>query len=306
MIFLICRMSNNRFQHATNSNYKITVMKITALFFGIVLCFELGYSQNPDVLKSDALMSQSIDDYASAAQLFESAVAAYKTEGKFDTTSVYLAGVNYNKIKEYSKALLFFDNLNEKGVISSDLYFSMSDSYIGLKDYKRAKEILEKNLKLFSEETPSIFRRLATVCFNGKEFQNSIAYANKSLEESPNDTYILFIKMIAYAQQGKIQEAIVTGEELLKADPNDQRGIEHMGLFLSRQTDLQYDNEKRRYENISNPNRVDYTNTRKKLAEISKQYNKAIPYLEKALTNNPNNTTIKRALDTAKRRMNEE
>lgn len=280
-------------------------MKITTLFFGIFLCFELGYSQNPDVLKSDALMSQSIDDYAAAAKLFESAAEAYKIEGKFDTVSVYLAGVNYNKVKEYNKALHFFDNLDELGIVSSDIYLSMSDSYVGLKDYKQAKKLLEKNLKLFPD-TSSIFRRLTTICFNGKEFQNSIAYANKSLEESPGDTYILFIKMIAYAQQGEIQEAIVTGEELLKINPNDQRGIEQMGILLSRQTDLQYDIEKRRYDNMSNPSRVDYANTRRKLAAISKQYNKAIPFLEKALSNNTNNTTIKRALDTAKRRVSEE
>ncbi|GAO30823.1 hypothetical protein [Geofilum rubicundum] len=47
----------------------------TFAFLGIIA---LANGQDPDVLKSDAIMAESIDDFASAAQLYESAMAPMK------------------------------------------------------------------------------------------------------------------------------------------------------------------------------------------------------------------------------------
>lgn len=274
----------------------------TIAFFGIIV---LAHGQDPDVLKSDAIMAESIDDFASAAQLYESAMAAYEATERFDTASVYRAGVNYHRLKEYEKALTFFQKLEGLDMGSAELFLSMSDSYAGLNQFDQSRDALLKIVESYPEEKNTAYRKLVTVSFNGRDFVNAVRYADETLKIAPEDTYVLFIKMMAFAQQSKINEAIATGEQLLAIDPDYQRATEQMGLLLSKVTDAEYDREKRRYEAMSNPTRVDYSNTTKKLAAISTKYNKAIPYLEKALANNPNNTAVKNALENAQRRLRE-
>lgn len=274
----------------------------TFAFLGIIA---LANGQDPDVLKSDAIMAESIDDFASAAQLYESAMAAYEAADRFDTASVYRAGVNYHRIKEYQKALTFFEKLEAQDMGSADLFLSMSDSYAGLNQFDKSSDALLKVVASYPEEKNTAYRKLVTVSFNGRDFANAVKYADETLEVAPGDTHVLFIKMMAFAQQSKINEALATGEQLLAIDPDHQRATEQMGLILSKVTDAEYDREKRRYEAMSNPTRVDYSNTTKKLAAISTKYNKAIPYLEKALAINPNNTAVKNALENAQRRLRE-
>lgn len=282
-------------------------MKKSILILALAFLLQPGKAQNqdPDVLKSDALMAQSIDDFASAAQLFEAAVLAYEEKGVFDTLSVYRAGINNIRLKKHERALEYLNKMVLKQIESADLYHAMADAFIGLNNFEEAQIQLEKIPATNPEEAPQAYRKLTTVCFNGRKFEDAIMYADKSLENQPGDSHILLIKMMAQAQSGKVNEAIKTGEDLLALDPENPRANEQVGLLLSRITDMQYDREKKRYDNLANPTRVDYSNTRKKLADISQQYRKAIPHLEKALAANPNNTTVKNALENARRRLNE-
>lgn len=282
-------------------------MKKSILILTLAFLLQPGKAQNqdPDVLKSDALMAQSIDDFASAAQLFEAAVLAYEEKGVFDTLSVYRAGINNIRLKKHERALEYLNKMVLKQIESADLYHAMADAFIGLNNFEEAQIQLEKISATNPEEAPQAYRKLATVCFNGRNFDDAIMYADKSLENQSGDSHILLIKMMAQAQSGKVNEAIKTGEDLLALDPENPRANEQVGLLLSRITDMQYDREKKRYDNLANPTRVDYSNTRKKLADISQQYRKAIPHLEKALAANPNNTTVKNALENARRRLNE-
>jgi len=126
------------------------------------------FAQNADVIKSDALMAQSVDDFASAAELFASAATAYEDAGIFDTLSVYQAGVNYNRIKEYDKALDFFTKLKAENINTIEVALAMSDSYIGTKELDKAITVLEDHLDEDSNLS-SIYRKLSVVTFNAKK-----------------------------------------------------------------------------------------------------------------------------------------
>ncbi|MGQ1945552.1 tetratricopeptide repeat protein [Geofilum sp. OHC36d9] len=275
---------------------------LTILFFNILF---LTYGQDPDVIKSDAIMAESIDDFSSAAQLYLSAFEAYEHAGKFDTVCIYRAGVNYYKIKDFERAISLFERMETLKMVSVNLYFSLSDSYLSLAKYDEARNALFKVIELYPEEKNSAYRRLVTIFYKSHDFGSTLEYTDKYLKGSPNDSYILFIKMMAYAQLRKLDEAVSVGEQLLSVDPEHQQGNEQMGIILCKITDLKYEREKRKYASLSNPSRVDYSNTTKKLAAISQEYRKAIPYLEKALSKNPNNASLKVALDNAQRRLKE-
>lgn len=260
------------------------------------------FAQNADVIKSDALMAQSVDDFASAAELFASAATAYEDAGIFDTLSVYQAGVNYNRIKEYDKALDFFTKLKAENINTIEVALAMSDSYIGTKELDKAITVLEDHLDEDSNLS-SIYRKLSVVTFNAKKPDKALDYSSKSLELSPNDSFIHMIKMISLAQSNKIAEAIKEGKNILEYDPDNIRVNEQLGVLMCRAIDAEYGREKNRYDRMANPTRVDYSNTRKKLADIAKKYEEAFPYLEKALKANPNNQQVKTILENSKKRM---
>ncbi len=276
---------------------------VTVFFLALFSIF--ATAQDADVIKSDAIMAQSIDDFVSAAQLFESAAAAYQNAGIFDTMSVYQAGVNYNRIKEYSKALDFFTKLQEKEINTIELYLSISDSYIGTKELDKAIDILESQLDKGHEDLSSIYRKLSIVTFQSKKPDKSLVYSTNSLELSPEDAFIHFIKMMSLAQSNKIDEAIKEGKAILEYDSENVRANEQVGMLMCKITDSEYNREKNRYDRMVNPTRIDYSNTRKKLAEIAKKYEEAFPYLEKALQAEPNNQRIKTVLDNSRKRISE-
>lgn len=279
-------------------------MKKISILVGLFFMSVGLWAQSADVTKSDAIMTESQQNFSKAAQLYETAAAAYETNSVHDTLCIYRAGVCYMKTKDFQKSLPFFTKLESLNMVSPDLYFSLSDNYSGLKDYAKAKTYLLKAMEAYPDAKADATKKMVPVNYNGAMYEEAVKYANEALATFPNDVSIHYIKMLSLEQLGRTDEAVAAGEALLAIDPENGKCIEKMGLMICRKTDADYDKEKKRYELMKNPTRVDFSNTTKKLDAISQAYRKALPYLEKALAKNPNNTAVKSALDNAKRRLN--
>lgn len=262
-----------------------------------------AWGQNADVTKSDAIMEESLQNFAKAAQLYETAAAAYEANSVYDTLCIYRAGVCYMKTKDFQKSLPFFNKLESRNMVFPELYLSLSDNHAGLKDFPKAKAYLLKALETYPDSKGDVLKKMVPVTYNGGLYAEASKYADEALAVMPNDANIHYIKILSLEQQGRLDDAIAAGEALLAVDPENAKGIEKLGLIICRKTDADYDKEKKRYEAIKAPTRVDFSNTTKKLESISQGYRKAMPYLEQALARNPNSAAVKTAIDNANRRL---
>jgi tetratricopeptide (TPR) repeat protein len=278
-------------------------MKKFVVLIGMVCLASALWAQSADVKKSDAIMEESVQNFAKAAELYESAAAAYEAVSVYDTLCIYRAGVCYMKLKDYSKSMTFFKKMESLSMNSSELYFSMSDNYAAQKDFVNAKAYLLKSIEAFPASKADATKKLVPVSYNGGNYPQAVEYANQALVDFPNDTGLMYIKLLALEQQNKLDEAIATGEALLAIDADNAKCTEKMGLMICRKVDAEYDKEKKRYEAMKTQDRVVYSNTVKKLDAISQGYRAAVPYLEKALAKSPSNAAVKSALDRANSRI---
>ena len=276
--------------------YYILIALLAASLFSV-------YSQDIDVKKSDAIMEEGLQNYSKAAQLYEEAAKGYEQNGVFDTTCWYRAGVCNLKLKEYQKALTIFTKIEANNIVTGDLMLSMGDTYYGLKQMDKSEKYLLKAIEVDSQVAFDSYKKLVLVSYNSRQFGKAVEYADDALAIDSTDTQTMYIKTLSLEQQGKIDDAVISCEKLLEVKPNYSKGIEKMGLLYAQQVDDKYDREKKRYEAMKSPTRMDWHNSTKKLEAIGQEYKKAIPYLEKTLAKNPNNEVVKKTLDTAKSRM---
>ncbi|MBN2165072.1 MAG: tetratricopeptide repeat protein [Marinilabiliaceae bacterium] len=274
-----------------------SMLTFTLIIFSVM-------AQDTDVKKSDAIMEESLQNYEKAAQLYEEAAMEYEKKGTIDSTCWLRAGICQLKLKNDQKAVTMFSKLESNNIITGELCYYMGDAYYGLKQFNKSESYLKKAIELDPNIALNANKKLVLVSYNSKKFDNAINYANKSLKLDSTDTNTLYLKMLAQEMKGDINGGVISGEKLLTINPSHSKGIEKLGLLYAKQTDEKYDKEKKRYAAMKAPTRVDFHNTTKKLNSISQEYKKAIPLLEKALAKKPNNEMVKKALDSAKSRMN--
>ncbi|PZX18621.1 tetratricopeptide repeat protein [Breznakibacter xylanolyticus] len=272
--------------------------------FGLLACFVvLAHGQNADVQKSEAIMLETSRDYAGAAALYEAAAMGYEAQSVHDTLCLLRAGICYMRVKNYQKASDFFSKMETLNMASSELYLSMGENYAGLKKCDLSKDYFLKAIDLDASSKAAIAKKMATSMFNCGKYEDALLAADQVLADNPQDEHVMFIKVMAYEQLARYDDALAAGEALLAINPGHDRCIEKMGVLHCKKTDVAYDKEKKRYESMKNPTRVDFAVANRNLAAISQGYKNGIPYLEKVLMKNPNNAAVKAVLDNAKKRL---
>ncbi|MCU4175384.1 tetratricopeptide repeat protein [Carboxylicivirga sp. N1Y90] len=262
-----------------------------------------GYSQEADILKSDAIIMESQMQYLKAAELYEQAAIKYDAEQKSDAFMYFKAGQCYNRVKRYDNALPLLNEAKQNGYDEVDLYISLGDAYVGKKDYKQAEEALLKGREKDEERELDINKKLAFTYLNSKQYEKSVEVINAGLAVEPNDVSLLYYLGSSYQRLKKYPEACESLERVLEVDPNHKNATKMLGVLYFKLTDHKYNVETKRYEALKNPSRVDYHNSTKKMEQISKGYSKSLPYLEKAHSNSPKDKSIISCLNVAYRRL---
>lgn len=274
----------------------------------IVICLlglsaQICFSQEADVLKSDAIMMEGQMQYLKAAELYEIAALKYESDQKTDAFMFFKAGQCYNRVKKYEDALQMLNKSVSFGYSETELYISLADSYIGLKDFGKAEQALLKGKEQNDELDLEITKKLAYTYINSKQFEKAVNEINIGLEHTPDDVSLLYYLGSSYQRLKKYPEACESLERVLEVDPNHKNATKMLGVLYFKLTDYQYNKETKRYEALKNPSRIDYHNSTKKLEEISKGYKKCLPYLEKAHSNSPKDKSIISCLNVAYRRL---
>ena len=146
-------------------------------------------------------------------------------------------------------------------------------------------------------------KKLAYFYFNSKQYNKALSAFEKIIEEDPGNVSYRYLYASSFEKKKDYKRTIIELEKLLEIDQNHINSIRKIGFFYFQQTDILYNKEKKRYELMKNPTRVDYHNSIKKLEEISKGYTKALPYLEKSYDFKPNDKNIVACLNIVYKRL---
>ncbi len=280
------------------------VVQQSILFIFLFLSSGLSiFAQQADLFKSDGIMYEGQMDYPKAAISYEKAVEAYDNKQITDSLCIFKAGQNFVRCKQYAKALSFLNRSVEINYNDAQVYLSLSQAYEGLKQYNEAITPLENGIKIYSDSQLSFLKRLGYLYFKTGKYQQAIDNLNQALALEPEDENLLFLAANSYDKLENYDSAIESLEKILSINPNHKKSVYLLGLEYYKQTDAEYKKEKKRYEALKSPSRVDFHNSTVKLDSISQRYKKALPYFEKALESSPANKSIAGCLAVCYKRL---
>jgi len=260
-------------------------------------------AQQADVLKSDAIIQEGKMQYVKAAELYEKANAAYGLDQRVDTFCLFKAGQNYTRAKQFDKALPMLEKAYDLNYSEPELYFSLADAYGGLKTFEKAEAILMEGKGRFEEMEEGFNKKTAYLFYNSGQYDKAVTALELALSQTPQDVTFLYLHASSLERLNRYPEAIQSFEKVLALKPNHKNATKKLGVIYFKQTDDLYEKETKRYGSMKNPSRVDYHNSTKKLEEISNDFEKAIPLLEKSLQDTPKDKAIISCLSVAYRRL---
>ncbi len=260
-------------------------------------------AQQGDILKSEAIMYEGQGNYEKAAVTYEKATEAYKSENVLDTLSVYKTGQLYARSKQYPKAIPFLKQCIELNYQEHGVYIALSDAYSGLKQKNEAETVLEEGISKFPAAKSDFIKKLGYLYFNSGKYDKAVTTLKSALEVEPNNETFLYLYGSSFDKLKKYDESAQAFEKVLEINPNNKKAITKLGLVYFKRTDAKYKKEKKRYESMKSPSRVDYHNYTQKVASISKEFSKAVPLLEKAHQLSPSNKAIITCLSITYKRL---
>lgn len=134
--------------------------------------------------------------------------------------SFFQAGIKFEDQKQYLKAIEQFMKAIELNPNYFDAYFHLANCYFILEKYEEAKDIIEKGLKLESEDNTSLLL-YAKILIKLGDLNKAENLCDSIINKNPTFLEAYFIKAEIKIYQSKINEAFDIYNKLLRRYPDD-------------------------------------------------------------------------------------
>lgn len=221
--------------------------KIAGIAIGIILiliiCFGIyGHFKGKEMLETAKENSRRIENFESedSDEYMEYSVVKFNKAGDFHTGFKYLnkavelnptshlgyrGWIRLRKIRDYDNALVDFDRLDSltpnfvDAPWGEDIDFLRGECYFGKKDYQKAIELFNRNLKNQKEDWADIhsFVYLGLCEYELGNYEKAITEFQRALKQTENVPESYFGMAKAYQKLGQIEMA---KENILKAESN--------------------------------------------------------------------------------------
>lgn len=272
-------------------------MKKSILSFFIALACSLGaFAQNADVLKSDAISAESQEQYAQAAELFESAHKAYEAANVADTTCLYRAGMNYVKVKQFDKAVPLLEKVIAMDFNTGRSSRLLADAYVGTGKAAKAEATLLKGKEAVPYEAVDFDKKLAYLYFNTGQYAKAAdAFATVN-EAIPGNKNYLYLYGFSLERIKKYDEAIAVFQQAQELFPGEKRTKKMLGVTMFEKTDEANTKIVEDYEKNKNAKIGDYVTVKKQLEKVNTGYEQARVILEESLVDYPTDQMVANSL----------
>lgn len=223
------------------------------------------------------------EKYGEAGALFYYVYKISNARNEIDTSNLYNAGVCFEKAEMYKESAEAYTELAEIGYKGGEGYALAASSYSKLKDYSKAKEILNKGKAKYGNDKNILLELVRISMAEG----DNVA-AEKSLSDAiaadPKNKQLYFIIGTIYTDLGQNEKAEGALVKAVELDPTYMEAQYNLGAhYVTWATAL------RNKANDMNENDFQYDVTLNQSAEL---YNKAIAPLETYIAKQPKDANV--------------
>lgn len=191
-------------------------------------------------------------------------------------------------ISNYKKSISF-------GIDEYQIY----DRAIKLSKAEKNDEVYElalvNGIKTFPETEQEFSKKLAYHYFNNQRYDDLLKVTDVLLSLDISNAIYHYFKGAALQSTGQLEAAEGSYEMALALNPDHLNSNLQYGMILFNKGSHIYESEKKKYESLAKPTRLDYTNYNKAIVKGNEYYKRAEVYLVKYYQNKPN-TQVKKAL----------
>ncbi|MCE5347493.1 MAG: tetratricopeptide repeat protein [Bacteroidales bacterium] len=228
-------------------------------------------------------------DYGGALKSFETQIKITESDkyaGVVDTGMYYNAGLAAVNSKKYNEAIKYFEKCAEMKYLGITPYYQIYESYLGIGDTTKAESVLTGLPKLFPDDK-TITLQLIDLYLKSNKFEEAQKYIAVAKETDPNNYSLYYAAGIMYLNQLKFDQAITELSKSVELNPevfDTQYGlgaayINKAAEMFTKANDIM---DVKQYSAA-----IDTANT---------VYAKALPYMEKAHSLNPDDIYSMRSL----------
>ena len=202
------------------------------------------------------------------------------------------------------KALHFYKIALNNQLTDQAVFETALNLAADLKDTESEEEILTIAAKQSVFQNERYVRKLMYFHFNNKQYQKVPPLAEQLLRKEPGKIETIYLKSLAELYTGDEKKAENGLMYIIAKDSLNLKAIRQLGFLYFNKGQNRYNEEKRKYNALMNPSRIDYANYLKALKKSFVFFEKASVFLEKANHMEPDEK-VKQALFTLYARMNE-
>lgn len=188
------------------------------------------FSKNKTIpLYFQANILQGKEQYADAVKLYERIL----TEFPGHLNSLVNLVRAYDGLKQREKSLVFIENLHEKHKEDLAIVGVLSDLYMADKEYIKAKQLLESQIKLIPDKSVPLYLALAKVEAVLKKSADGAKQVYLSgLQANPNQPQLLLALGSLYEQLNEKNEARTVYEKILEKNPDNVAAVNNLAVLL--------------------------------------------------------------------------
>jgi len=224
----------------------------------------------------------SLKSFATQIEITESSQYA----GAIDSGMYYNAGLAAINAEKYTEAIGYFEKCAEMGYMGITPYYQIYESMMGLRDTAKAEAYLLDLPDKFPGDN-TIVLQLIDLYLKSNRYEEALKYIKIAKEDDPDNFSLYFATGIMYLNQENFDDAIVEFKKSMELKPEHFESYYGLGAsYINKAADMiEKANEIMDVQKYSDA--IDLANA---------EYEKALPYMEKAHELNPNDEFAMRSL----------
>lgn len=201
--------------------------------------------------------------------------------------------VVYVNTQKPAKALELYAKLLRRHPDDIDLLSSTANLHYCQEEFSKVIPILQKVLSLSPDNSDALANMALTYEAMG-EMEKALDAFKKAIRANPEDNDLVFLLGVHHYKNKAYPEAIRLFEKVLQKKPSDIKSVSNIGnAYLCMAEDLRLQLKSSKGEVLS------AQSVKELKSQAIAHYSNAIPYLEKALANKPNQPEVWRNLGVA-------
>lgn len=248
-------------------------------------------------LQNQAVAAFNEENYEKALKSFEQILAIENTPvfkadepASIDTVIIFNAGLAAYNAQNYDKAIQYYKEAAKYKYSGARTYQLISSAYMQKKDTVGALDVLQEGLKEYPGNS-TILVEVINIYLNGNKVDEALKYLDIAIAQDPKNASYYFAKGTLFDKLQKPEEAAESYLKAIEFKEDYFDAYYNLGALYYNKGVKQID-----VANAVPSNQPEKYEVEKNKADV--EFNKAIPYMEKAHAINPTDKFTMESLKT--------